>query len=475
MSVGKNKHPLYTARFEEWTQMSDTYSGQAKVKESGTKYLPATSGHIEDGFPNPNSVGYKAYTAYVTRAVFPEFVKDSVARLIGLMHRKPANIELTPRLEGLRERATASGESLQSLLRRVNTQQLVSGRVGLLLDVPDGQTVDKALPYIATYDALDILNWGSTILEGNHKLNFVVLNETGPQLNPTTLAWQEEERYIIARLGASGSYEVASVGKDAQLTAAQFREVQIGGNKLDVVPFTFINASDLVPDPDSSPLLSLSNTSLTIYRGEADYRQGLFMQGQDTLVVVGATVATNADGSTDELRIGAGGRIDLPQGGEAYYIGVESDGLSEMRSALENDRKSAESIGSSLLDFGEGQDASGEALRVRVAANTASLVGIARVGAEGLQNALRQAAQWLGEDPSKVIVEPNTDFAASELTGAELLSYVSAKNMGAPMSRKTIHDLMRRKELTTKTFEEEVAELEEEEPMGVGAEDDADN
>ena len=51
--------------------------------------------------------------------------------------------------------------------------------------------------------------------------------------------------------------------------------------------YQIINSCDVVSDVDDPPLLDLGNACMTIYRSDADYRQNLFMQGQDTFVTIG--------------------------------------------------------------------------------------------------------------------------------------------------------------------------------------------
>src|SRR5690606_16749209 len=130
------------------------------------------------------------------------------------------------------------------------------------------------------------------------------------------------------------------------------------------------------------PLLGLSNLCLAIYRGEADYRQALFQQGQDTLVVIGGL---EYDEQGKPLRLGAGAVVGVPLGGDAKYVGTEGKGLAEMRQALENDKAAAVQRGARLLTAKGGDRQSGEALRVRVAAQTATLTIMAKTAAAGLE------------------------------------------------------------------------------------------
>ncbi|MEE8517609.1 MAG: DUF4055 domain-containing protein [Dehalococcoidia bacterium] len=449
--------------------MHDTHRGERQVKNKGTVYLPATSGQKDDGFTE-GQPGKSAYDAYKTRAAFPDVVKMAVDAMVGVMHHKPAVIELPSALERMLEMATLQGESLQMLLRRINEHQLITGRLGLLLDVPDGAPVGTA-PYVALYRAESILNWdnGQRGMPVVQNLNLVILDESEFQ-RKEDFEWEEEKQFRVLILGDPKENEPATakavyrvgVFDDAtsSFTEDKLIEPTIGGNTLDQIPFVFINAKDIVPDPDAPPLLGLANQALTIYRGEADYRQGLFMQGQDTLVVIGGTMDPD-----EEIRTGANAAIRVSVGGDAKYIGVESSGLTEMREALMNDKGEASQKGGQLLDsVSRAREAEGT-LKIRVAARTASLNQITLAGAFGLETVLKMAAMWVGADPEKVSVIPNQDFADDELSGKTLNEYMTAHALGAPFSKKSIHRLMEEKDLTVLTFEEEVKELEEEEDM----------
>ena len=246
---------------------------------------------------------------------------------------------------------------------------------------------------------------------------------------------------------------------------AQLVTPSIGGSMLDEIPFVFINAKDVVPQTDAPPLLGLGRLALTIYRGEADYRQSLFMQGQDTLVVIGA-ISSGVEGETT-FRTGANASIELPsgQGHDAKYIGVDSKGLVEMRSALENDYRLASEKSGQLIDSVSREKESGDALKIRVAARTATLNQIVLAGAFGLEQVLKIAARWLGQDDSKVKVMPNLDFADDSLDGKTLNEWMTAKALGAPLSLRTIHSRMKERELTELDFEEELEEIEKEKEL----------
>lgn len=448
MSV-ETLHPLYQALLEDWAVMSVTYSGERAVKSAEFTYLPASAGMSLDGLLS-GQPGYVSYTSYISRAKFPEVVKPTVETLIGLMHRKPPKIELPPAMEPMRENATQEGESLELLLRKINENQLRNGRLGLLVDVPSGDAT--VLPFITVYPATAVRNWDDRVDSfSKRRLQFVVLDQSGyRRQNTADFSWTLVNEYLAVVLrDGTVEYQLHSANGGEVVTNSP----SLGGNRFSEIPFVFINTIDLTAQPDQPPLMPLAQQALAIYRLEADYRQALYMQGQDTLLLTGVD-------PDKEYRVGAGSVIALeaPEG-DGKFIGVDSQGLSEMRQALENDYARMEEIASNLLRTRGGEAESGEALRTRVAARTASIVGLVRAGAAGLQQSLRYCAEIKGLDPEKVVVEPNLDFTEDMFDGDELLKFGQAKALGAPISWRSVHKILQQREVTDLSYDDELDEI----------------
>lgn len=486
-------HPDYDARVGEWTTQRDLAEGETAVKAKREVYLPPTPSMLLDGFgKGAHTVGEQVYSGYLKRAQFPDYVSEGIEILVGMLHYKPPKIDLPPALEPLRDSCTLSGESLEDLLRAINTEQLITGRVGLLVDLPAAQqpvaqdVVNKRagapLPYIATYVAEAIRNWDEAVLEdGYTATNLVVLDESGYERS-ADFTWRTVRKYRVLVLGSvldnepegTAVYRTATftdTGAGVEYSEAAMTEPTYMGKKLEEVPFVFINTKDLVTRPDKPPLQGLGRLVLAVYRGEADYRQNLFMQGQDTLVVIGGV--RNPDGLPGEdeaVRTGAGARLDVDVGGDAKYIGVNSQGLAEQRASLENDHKRAATKSGQLLPSGRASTAeSGEALKTRLAAQTASMTQIALTGAKGLEGALKLCATWMGADPELVKVTPNMEFGDIDLKASDLKTLMEAKLVGAPLSKRSVHELLVEKRLTSMEFEEEMELVKEEEAEAIAA------
>lgn len=448
-----SQHPQYAEQKQNWFLMRDSYEGEQSVKQKTVQYLPFTSGQVADGVTDVAQPGFKAYTSYVLRARFHNFVRQAVQSAIGMMHSHPPKISLPKELENI---TTTRNETMAQVLRRINEEQLITGRIGILLDIPSTGTPGKVLPYLATYVAESIVNWDDGAVGSvPQTLNLVVLDES-EFVRIDNFSWEKKEKFRVLKIGETEENEQQGLYKFGVFDEEAFSEEglmapSIRGQTLTQIPFVFINSCDLVTETDEPPLLDLGNLSMTIYRADADYRQNLFMQGQDTFVTIGATIDDN-----DTIRTGAGARLDLPMGADAKYVGVQSDGLEEQRTSLENDKMVAGSAGAQTIDTTSRERESGDSLRIRVSARTADLNQIAITAAKGLEDILKIAAAWIGANPDEVKVEPNLEFADSGLSGQSMVELQTARNLGYPISAESLHLVAFNKGMTMKSFDEEM-------------------
>lgn len=467
-------HPQYQSMLPKWIKARDCEAGSDKIKMEKDKYLPPTSGMLSDGFSKsaPETLGSKVYNTYLTRAYFPDIFNEAVETAVGVMHSKPANIKLTPKLESLLTRASDGGETLQLLLRRINSEQLAVGRLFLMGDIRRNSDGSES-PILLIYTEQSAYNWDDTKRSrSNSNLRFVALDESSDELGPDmSWDWQQKSRFLamidpstgmLADYDGFGELPTTSVygfrevnDDDADVADGGFVPVSVKGQTFNEIPGTFINSRDLLSKPDKPPLDGLADLILCIYRGEADYRQNLFMQGQDTLVTTGGQIDDDKP-----VRTGAGARMDLPINADAKYIGVNSQGLPEQRQALDADYKRSERKTSKLMS-GTNTQESGDALRIRAASQTATLPQIAQSGAAGLQHVLRQLASMMGDNPEDIVVMPNMEFADQGGDAVDLKHIMESKLLGAPISVESIHGWAKRSGFTEQTWEDEQKLLEQ--------------
>lgn len=461
-----SKHPEYDNYSDEWETLRDFLRGEPQVKRKAHRYLPPTAGMKLDGYPEIGAPGTTNYMNYIHRAVFHNFPLDAQTSMISILHAKPPVIELPEAMQPLMDKATKGGLSLSAFLQKVNMEQIAIGRVGIMADLPEKGGDVNAIPLLSTYTGESIINWDDGEFDKDYQtFNLVVLNESG-KARVNGFDWEMRERYRVLRLAGNetddtgvptpqGDYEQCVFDKDGVLATENWKTPVIGGRPAPRIPFVIINACDVHSSPDAPPLSSLAALTAAIYRAEADYRQNLFMQGQDTLVVKG--IVRSDDGKAP-LRTGAGARIEVEsEHGDAKFIGVSGQGLPEQRQALESDKSEAVDRSMQLISVRRTQRESGEALHTRVAARTVTLRTLALAGAAGLQQILRTIAEWKGLDPQTVKVTPNLDFADDSTSSKEFVELLTARAQGLPLSYQSLHTLMVDRGFTTMDYEEELA------------------
>src|SRR5690606_27040566 len=98
-------------------------------------------------------------------------------------------------------------------------------------------------------------------------------------LNPSTFQWELKDKCrILARtekeqggplsLETGRFYGSAVITDDNEISTVDLVVPNLQGKTSTAIPFVFINAIDLSPNPDKPPLRGLANICLTIYNGE---------------------------------------------------------------------------------------------------------------------------------------------------------------------------------------------------------------
>ena len=464
INIMEYANPALADALPLWKQMADTYAGEYKIKAAGITYLPMTDGQAADYASNNNKLqkaAQKRYNSYKLRANFPNYTKDTIISMLGVMYaEKPRKIDLPSKLEPMKEFATPYGDTLEMLMRRINENQLIYGRRGLLLEPAPTPT---APPKILEYAAETIINWGTyRNAEGETKLKFVLLNESGKEAQG--LKYAEIEKYRLIALDGGGVYYSLELSGDDDFSKIDIDNPPGGravypellGKTASELPFVFINACSVLPDIEQPPLLALSNICISIYRSDADYRQHLYQQAQDTAFFKGFS-----DDEIKQTRLGAGCAVGTTNADADFkFVGVNSAGLPEERTALDNLHVSAMNMGIALVE--QKQVESGEALKTRLAVKTASMKTIALSCARGIETLLQSGAEWMGVNPDAVVIEPNLDYSGANAAAKDLLDLWNAKLQGAPISAKSYHEFMRKNDYTELDYEEEMQEIEEE-------------
>lgn len=477
-------HPEYDCRIYQWQRCKDVLAGPDAVKsrQDGHCYLPPTAGMIMDGMSG-SELGHANYEAYKKRAHLYGYYSEGVDLALGMLWNKPPVIEGlkdTP-LEYLLTRATHEGESIERLLYRVNEAQISTGRIGLLADMPKGETTTaKPQPYISMYSETAIKNWDASYTGqlATEALNLVVLDESGPR-RENIFEWEYYSQYRVLSLGKinenepvgaykQGIFELEGAGPP-EFEESKMIEPDIQGRKLNEIPFICINANSTTMCPQDPPMLSLADLVLYLYRLQADYSAELHGQTSATLVTKGLVSKPGED--KKPKRLGVGGHVDLGSNkeAEAYFLELSGKGLPELRAAVNDAKNLCRERSGEIVDQSSRGRESGNSLEQRISVRTATLHSIAQHGAEGLTKILKIMARWLGMEDSKIEairIIPNTVFASSKVSGLEFKALVEASQLGgAVIPMKALHKFLQVSGFTDATFEQFVEQWDAEQDI----------
>src|SRR5690606_11453513 len=118
-------------------------------------------------------------------------------------------------------------------------------------------------------------------------------------------SWTWEIRYKVLEF-TNGAYSVRNYKDSLDTVIGSEGSLSLRGNNVEELPFTFVNSKDILAIPDQPPLQSLAEMCIGIYQAEADYRQHLHYQAQETLVVKGGVRGgVQMPEAPDTLRVGA--------------------------------------------------------------------------------------------------------------------------------------------------------------------------
>jgi hypothetical protein len=440
MSVD-TKHPDWSDRKDEWAMLRHAVRGETAVKSENETYLPMPSGFLAQ----PDR-GVAMYGSYKTRAQFPDILGPTLRGMVGVIHRTEAEIELPAVLEPIWEKATADGLTLEAFHRRITGELLLMGRYGVLVDMlPDGGEV----PYFAGYTAEALINWDDA-------RSLYVLDESGKVRRE--FEWVDERKFRVLDMDEAGAYRVRVFG-DTLVEVEAVEPKMRGGGRFVEIPFVTAGPRDLSVRPDESPLIGVARASMAMYRLDADYRHQLFMSGQETLFCIGV------DQDSLPTVTGAGVVIGLPENGDAKYVGPAGVGIDAHRQAILDERDAAIAAGARIFDSETSGQESGEALRLRYAAQTATLTTVSQASAAVLEKALRYAAMFVGANPDEVVVKPNLRFMDQAMKPDDAVKLVSVWQSGA-ISKLTLYENLQRGEIASpeRNFDDE-EELIEVEPI----------
>ena len=404
----------------QYRVISDCLIGTKAIKDAQTKYLPV-----------PNAADTSAenkarYAAYIDRAIFWNATKRTHAGLVGQVFAKEPVYELPTGLEHLETDTNGQNLTLSQFSRKALNFNVAYARAGLLVDFPDTgengasrEQIDKgiAVPVLRCFDPSSVINWRTVNVGSKEYLTLVVVEEMNI-IDDDGFEFKEEMNWREMRL-INGQYWVRIWEGDQgnpTIKIDWFQPKGADGQPLDEIPFFFIGAENNDVNPDNPTMYDLANMNIGHYRNSADYEESVFVVGQPTVAVMGLTQDWWTKVMKERITIGARGGLSLPVGADAKLLQVEPNSLA--REAMIDKQEQMVALGAQIIAPQKaGQTATED--NNEESASRSILAMTTKNTASGIEDALRRACVFTGDNPDDVVFKLNQDFEINSLSTEE--------------------------------------------------------
>jgi hypothetical protein len=420
--------PDYQDKLPTWQMCRDCYEGGQSVKARNDLYLPLLPGHKDTGDP--------LYRAYIKRAAFYNVMDRTVDALAGLVLRKDATIEAKAStrtvIDDLAKRITQKSQSLASFLMQTIQEDLVTGRVGLLLDMPKEDETRKTAPrpFWQTFRAEQIIGWRTDQdAEGMEVPIWIVVQESIEVVDNDGKVlfrdrWRElylgeNEQYTI-QLWKRQNDEVSSVDlvPDGPAIIPTRR-----GAALNFIPFIVVGPNGVGFDIQKPPLEDMADINLSLYRTSADIEHARHYVAMPTHVTSG-WIQAGGSGPPNPLPVGPGHAWHMPQGADAKLLEFTGAGLEELRLAIEEKKQEMASLGARLLQKNAATPEAAETVRMRQGAEVSALHVISMAVSQAFTTMLRWSIFWMGltdeAEDETIGYAASTDFVDEQLAAEDI-------------------------------------------------------
>ena len=398
-------HPSYDTHLPRWQTVRDCVEGSASIKAKKTKYLPK---------PNPgdsSAENNSRYDAYVERANFVGFTSSTLDGMLGMVFRKPTQIELPQSIEYLKDNSNGGGLSIDQMTRSLVGNTLQTGRFGLLVDYPQAKPgLTKAQTNglranILPYRPENIINWQTEVIDSVTVLTRVTLREETPVYSDDGFEFESKEYHRVLYL-EEGVYIQRLFDENNNQVGDDIIPRDSTGKLWKVIPFTFVGAQNNDPIIDKAPLYDIAEINIAHYRNSADFEESSFIVGQPTPVVAGLTQSWVDDVMKGGVLLGSRTAWLLPAGASADLLQANPNQMPER--GMELKEQQLIKVGARIIQDSSGVETA-EAAKIRFGGQNSKLSTLVGNVESGLIQCLKWAMAFMGGigEPE---LELNRDF-----------------------------------------------------------------
>lgn len=393
-----NQREDYKETKLKWDRLRDCFDGRDAVLKAGNKYVPDLPG--ADTAQN---------IAYRKRGSFYNALQRTVAGLAGAIFQKSPEVVVTDIVTPILDDVTMTGVDFEMFAGDAGREVVLTGRYGVLVDMPVAGTTDEARPYLVGYKAEDIINWRTERQGGDEEIMMLVLHERVEDADDDDPFCTEViDQYRVLELKENRCtvqlWREHEKSKGTFVTYEGETVLMRRGVPLDFIPFVFLGAQHSTPDLERPPLIDLADVNLGHWRNSCDHEYGLHLVALPTPWVAGSRGSREGP-----MKIGPSVVWELEVTGQAGMLEFSGAGLKSITDAMDVKVKQMASLGARLFEEGVSRETA-TAVLIRHSGEHATLRTIAGSIESGFSIILQIVGWWIGGETSPVDVEANVEL-----------------------------------------------------------------
>lgn len=424
----------YNNALKRWTIVRDCVDD--KVKERAIRGATClTDSAKQHGYiirdPNASDEGY---AAFASRAVFKNYVGNTLDTLMGSMFFKPYTLtgldggDLPESIAYILEDFDGFGSGYLERLKERAREVAALGRYGVLVEFPNSaqgltQAEIRRLGLQAQahgYKAEEIKEWSTAIIKGSRQLNYVKLVKCYTEIKRIGNEFKRLEFEVTkeAFLDEDGIYTLIV---DDGTTETTYQPRLGNGQTLDFIPFQFYGSQNNTPNVDISPLYKLAEINIGLYNYDASLRQNVWYFSCPTATF---SLDDNIDAETF-MKVNGLEKGQSPALGGTAYVGctielAQPSADNILLEAIKMDVEAMAQIGAQMITVGQNETA--EAARIRKSSGMVTLNDVV----DNIESGDRNILNWMmmfnnqSGQPDEIELMLNRQFYDDRMTPQEM-------------------------------------------------------
>lgn len=423
-----SQHRQYEDQIDRWARNRAACAGQDRVKRATTEFLP------DDNRLDLSNEARDRYGRYLMRATWLPVAGYTKQGLIGMMSRRPAEVELPPQIEYALESADGAGLSLDQIAKLALSEIIEVGRLGLLVDYPSAEPGLSAeavaqmglAARITIYRAESIDNWKLANIGGTLRLVMVKLCESAVVEKDEFLI-DVEKRYRVLRF-VDGVYTQTVYDENEIQIGEIITPRQADGSPWDHIPFHIIGATTNTPEVDEALISGIVDLNTSHYQMSADSAKNLHIHSGGTLVISSSMSNEQwKEANPQGVTVGADQGLFLGDSGQATLL--QLDPASAVEEKLNSLELQMVAVGAHLISDTTRTETA-EAARIDASGKASALSTAVSNVSEGIEAALEDMARFMGGDPGAVQYKLNQEFYPENVDAQSMMAMIQLMDRG---------------------------------------------